>query len=191
MELEEKLIEATSKTFSKFTELLAKVDPVAALLFTGAAITPVIGSAFVVEMLHQQEILRSGGVEAFKAYNALSANGAVDFVAKGVAGVLPSEAQNTLGKSMLAMVVLPLTACVSTFAAGRFQSLKDEIRTLEQGGRNIDPSRISRVTYPVRDTCATKLSGPERFDQSWEALSRKIEMIQSAEAVQQRTGPKP
>lgn len=191
MELEEKLVQATSKTFSKFTELLAKVDPVAALLITGAAIVPVIGSAFVVEMLNQQELLRSSGVEAVKAYNAMGAKGAIDLVAKGVAGLLPSEALNTIGQGVLAMVVLPLTACVSTLVAGRFQSLKDEIRTLEQGGRNIEPSQIKRVSYQGRETCATKLSAPERFDQSIEALSRKIEMIQNTEMAQQPKGPKP
>lgn len=190
MELEEKLIQASSKIFEKFCTQLAKVDPVAALLVTGAAITPVMGSAFAVELLNQQEILRSSGIEALKAYSALGANGAFEFMAQGVAGNLPSEAQNTMGKAILAMITLPLTACAATFAAGRFQSLKDEIKTLEQGGRNIEPSQIRRVVYPARDTCATRISGPERFDQSLEALSRKIEAVQNMEATQlQKAGP--
>lgn len=193
MELEEKLIQATSKTFGKFCEQLAKVDPVAALLITGAAITPVMGSAFVVELLHQQELYRAGGVEAVNAYTSLGAKSSLDFMLKGMASALPSDAQNTMGKSMLAMLTLPLTACVATFAAGKFKSLKDEIKTLEQGGRNIDPIHINRVTYPVRDTCATRISGAERFDQSLEALSRKIEAVQNMEASQPQfhAGPKP
>lgn len=191
MELEEKLIAVSSKIFEKFCKQLAKVDPVAALMVTGAAITPVMASAFVVELLNQQELLRSSGIEAVKAYSALGANSAFDFIAKGVAGSLPSDAQNTMGKSIFAAITLPLTACAATFAAGRFQSLKDEIKTLEQGGRDIDPRQIRRVVYPVRDTCATRISAPERFDSSLEALSRKIEAIQNMEASQRHVGPKP
>lgn len=191
MELEDKLIQATSKTFGKFCEQLAKVDPVAALMVTGAAIVPVMGGAFVVELLHQQELYRAGGMEAVNTYNALGAKGAVEFITKGVAGILPSDAQNTIGQSMLAMVVLPLTACMATFTAGKFQNLKDEIKSLEQGGRNIDPSQARRVEYPVRETCATRMSNTERFDKSLDALSRKIEEVQGLEAAQLRTGSGP
>lgn len=191
MELEDKLIQITSKTFSKFCEQLAKIDPVAALMITGAAITPVMAGAFGVELLHQQELYRAGGMEAVTAYQALTPKSAIDFVAMAVADGLPSTAQNVLGKTMLALATLPLTASLATLAAGKFQNLKNEIATLEQGGRNIDRHQIKTVTYPVRDTCATRLSNAERFDRSLDALSRKIEDIQKQEASQAATTPGP
>lgn len=192
MELEEKLIQATSKTFGKFSEQLAKVDPVAALLITGAAIVPVIGGAFYSEYLAMQEIYRTAGPQALDAYQAMAPKGVVELVTKGVANELASPAQNTIGKATLAILTLPLTACMATLTAGKFQSLKNEIKVLEQGGRNIDSSQIRRVEYPARETCATRISNSDRFDQSLDALSRKIEEIQNSEAATQRaTGPKP
>jgi len=194
MELEEKLIQATSKTFAKFAEQLAKVDPVAALLVTSAAIVPVIGDAFYSEYLAMQEIYRSAGPQALDAYNAMAPKGVSELISKGVAGELASPAQNTIGKATLALLTLPLTACLATLTAGKFQSLKDEIRTLEQGGRNIDPDTVRRVEYPARETCATRISNTERFDRSLDALSRKIEEIQNREASQVHEathGPRP
>src|SRR5690606_10180538 len=155
-----------------------------ALLVTGAAIVPVIGGAFYSEYLTMQEIYRSGGPEALEAYHAMGPQGVSELIIKGVAGELPSPAQNTIGKATLAMLTLPLTACLATLTAGKFQNLKDEIKLLEQGGRNIDPAAVRRVEYPARATCATRLSNTERFDRSLDALSRKIEEIQNQEASQ-------
>ncbi|MBA1280319.1 hypothetical protein [Stutzerimonas stutzeri] len=191
MELEEKLIQATSKTFAKFSEQLAKIDPVAALLVTGAAIVPVMGGAFYSEYLTMQEIYRSAGPQALDAYNALAPKGVAELVTKGMADELASTAQNIIGKSTLAILTLPLTACLATLTAGKFQSLKEEIKVLEQGGRNIDPRMIKRVEYPIRDTCATRTTNAERFDKSFDALSRKIEEIQNSEAAHAQRAPGP
>lgn len=192
MELEEKIIELTSKTFSKFCEKLAKVDPVAALVVTGAAISPVLVGAMAVELLNQKEIYNAGGMPALNEHLAHAKAGIVNFMALSVADALPTASMNWVGKSTLALITLPLAASLSTLAAGKFQNLKKEIETLEQGGRQIDRSRIKPVEYPVRDTCATKLSNSERFDRSMEALSRKIVAIQDQEAAQANTpvGPR-
>ncbi|MBC7198273.1 MAG: hypothetical protein H5U32_03390 [Pseudomonas balearica] len=192
MELEEKIIELTSKTFSKFCEKLATVDPVAALFVTASAITPVMLGAMAVELLHQKEIYSAGGMSAVNAYLAHVPDGIVNFVAMSVADALPTESMNWVGKSTLALITLPLAASLGALAAGKFQNLKKEIETLEQGGRQIDRNRIKTVEYPARNTCATRLSNSERFDRSMDALSRKIVAIQDQEAAQANTpaGPR-
>jgi hypothetical protein len=192
MELEEKIIELTSKTFSKFCEKLAKVDPVAALVVTASAITPVMLGSLAVELLNQKEIYNAGGLPALNAHLAHAQVGIVNFMALSVADALPTASMNWVGKSTLALITLPLAASLGALAAGKFQNLKKEIETLEQGGRQIDRDRIKTVEYPVRDTCATKLSNSERFDRSMEALSRKIVAIQDQEAAQANTpaGPR-
>ena len=68
MELEEEIIKLTSKTFGKFCEKLAKVDPVAALVVTASAITPVMLGAMAVELLNQKEIYTAGGLPALNAH---------------------------------------------------------------------------------------------------------------------------
>jgi len=192
MELEEEIIKATSRTFSKFCEKLSKVDPVAALVVTAAAITPVMLGAMAVELLNQKEIYSAGGMAALNAHLAQANGGIVNFLALSVADALPSASMNWVGKSTLALITLPLTASMGALAAGKFQNLKKEIETLEQGGRQIDRSRIKTVDYPARETCATKISNVERFDQSLDALSRKIVSIQDQEAAQASTpvGPR-
>ncbi|HBO7832415.1 TPA: hypothetical protein L5A09_006563 [Pseudomonas aeruginosa] len=192
MELEEEIIKLTSKTFGKFCEKLAKVDPVAALVVTASAITPVMLGAMAVELLNQKEIYTAGGLPALNAHLAHAQVGIVNFMALSVADALPTASMNWVGKSTLALITLPLAASLGALAAGKFQNLKKEIETLEQGGRQIDRSRIKPVEYPVRDTCATKLSNSERFDRSMEALSRKIVAIQDQEAAQANTpaGPR-
>lgn len=191
MELEEEIIKLTSKTFGKFCEKLAKVDPVAALVVTASAITPVMLGAMAVELLNQKEIYTAGGSVALNAHLAHAKGGLVNFMALSVADALPTASMNLLGKSTLALITLPLTASLGALAAGKFQNLKKEIETLEKGGRKIDRDRIKPVEYPVRDTCATKLSNAERFDRSMDALSRKIVAIQDQEAVQGNTPPGP
>ena len=192
MELEEKIIELTSKTFSKFCEKLGQVDPMAALVFTSAVITPITLGSMAVELLNQREIFSAGGLSALTSYLEHAQVGFVNFLALSVADALPSQSMNWVGKSTLALITLPLAASLSTLAAGKFHNLKREIQTLEQGGRKLDHQRISRVEYPVRDTCATKLTNSERFDRSLDALSRKIVAIQDQEAAQVNTpvGPR-
>ncbi|MDU4254572.1 hypothetical protein [Pseudomonas sp.] len=195
MELEDKLIQATSKTFGKFAELLAKVDPIGAFVVTGAVIAPVVCYAVGVEVLHQREVFEYGGRAALDAYREATHLKTLDFVALAVADALPSASANLVGKSMLAIATLPLTACLSVLTAGKFQNLKKEIATLEQGGRDIDRSLNRQVEYPVRESCATRLSNVERFDRSFEALSRKIVAVQDQEAAQASAhtpaGPRP
>jgi len=187
MEIEQKLIDATSKTFAAFSRQLAKVDPVAALLVTGAAITPVMIGAFSVELLHQQELYRTAGMDAVTAYQALSPKEPIAFLATGITNGLPTTAQNVLAKSMAALATLPLTACIATLVAGKFENLKKEIATLQQGGREVNSDQVQRVSYPTRETCATRTPESEFFGRSLEAMSRKIEEIQSKEEVKARS----
>ncbi|MDH0959110.1 hypothetical protein EGJ86_19170 [Pseudomonas sp. o96-267] len=185
MELEDKLISATNKTFGKFTELLAKVDPVAALVVTGAVGAVAVTVNFGAEYLHQQEIFREGGIEALKAYHAQGASGTLDFIAKGISNALPSATQNRLALSTLGTFTVPVIASVSTLIAGRFQKLKQEIKTLEQGGRQ-DKTLEAESDRPRG---ATRISASERFNMSIDSLSRKITEVQHQEESQ-KSGPK-
>lgn len=193
MSLDEKLSQAVNKTFGKFCDMLAKIDPATALIVTAGVTGTALGGTIGMEMLHQREVFLNGGLEALNAYMSQAQVGGFNFIALSMANALPSETMNHVGQALAAAAVLPITAFVSTMTAGVVKGLKDEIATLEQGGRQVERRQTRTPDHPVRDTCATKLSTSEMFGRSLEAFSRSIETIQQEEDKQgiHQTGPRP
>lgn len=176
--LEKNLLAITQRSADTFCRELSKIEPVAAGFVTASLASMPLLVGFAVELANTHDIQQAYGPQALRDYTASSHElSALQYVSLAMADALPSAGQNIIGKSLAALMTLPIIAECATAVARRVQGLKDQVELLEQGGRQVSRGDTKPVEYKPERSGATRTNDPSAFERQFDALSKAIEKI--------------